>query len=683
LSGIFSPNFISINTAYLIFGILSALFISIAYLRSKGKFKFINPGIIGLAIVVLTGYIQVFRRTDSNRPDHIINCNDTILYYTVTIISQPQEKENSWKAEAEVNWIQVKGGEPKQGSGKVLLYFSKHDFQNPFQYGDKLVVRGSPTLIKGPANPGEFDYKQFLAYRKIYHQHFLRKGSALLTDHESPSVIIEYSICARQWADKVIERNVDGSREQATTSALVLGLMDGLDTELIGAYAATGSLHVLSVSGLHVGIIYWLLLLLFKPLEKTTRGKWALAILSVVILWAYAFVTGLSPSVLRAVTMFAFVAIAKPWNQRTNIYNTLAVSAFCLLFYEPYLMMSVGFQLSYLAVIGIVYLQPFLSRVWEPKQWLWNNVWQIVCVSIAAQLATVSIGLLYFHQFPVYFLVANLFVIPISFIVLIIGIVLIALGAVPSIALVVGILLTWSVKLLNGCVIQMEKLPFSLIDNVNITAIQCWLLMVLIISIVLMLEHRAYKAGVIASLCVILFALVQWNQFINDKGETTLTIYGINGHTALDVIENGQAYFYADSLLASDPNNVRFHIGPHRLKCGVRSVSSIDIVTTHFKGCRLIVWHDKTILQIENDKFEFPLSLVPNYVIIGNNAIKSLNNISHLKSSVLILDSSNSFYFADRILKQAQHTSTKIYSVLHQGAYIDKLSQNETGRVSR
>ena len=683
LSGIFLPEVISIDLAYAILVVLVVSFVFIAYRRADGKWKVVNPGIVGLTIVACIGYIQVHHRTESNQPQHIINCKGTVKQYSVTLVTQPQEKENSWKAEGEVEMIQLTGGKWELSSGKVLLYFSKKDYKELLRYGDKLLLKGQPILITGPANPGEFDFKKFSTYRNIYHQHFLHSDSILLVGYKPINIAIEYSIRARAWADRIIKQYVQGEREQATTSALVLGLMDGLDNELIGAYAATGSLHVLSVSGLHVGIIYWLMLLILKPLEKTTRGKWTLAIVSVLVLWAYAFITGLSPSVLRAVTMFSFVAVAKPWNQRTNIYNTLAVSAFCLLVYDPYLIMSVGFQLSYLAVIGIVYLQPLLLQFWEPKRWLGIQVWQVLCVSVAAQLATVAIGLFYFHQFPVYFLLANLFVIPASFFVLIVGILLIAVGYFSFLASPVGIVVTWFVKLLNGGVVLMERLPFSLIENVNITTLQCWILMLMLVSLILMLQHRSSSAGVVASICMMIFSVIHWQNFLNENREPRLAVYKVNGHTAFDCIEQGETYFFADSALIAKPSKIKFHIHPNRIVNGVKKV--VPNETRFVKdvvGGRIIAWRGKTILHIQEKDFRIPPGLIPEYIIVSNNSI-NINVLSDFKSSVLILDSSNSVYFADKILTAVRKTSVRVYSVHHQGAFIAKLSTNETGRVSR
>ena len=233
-------------------------------------------------------------------------------------------------------------------------------------------------------------------------------------------------------------------------------------------------------------------------------SAWFIAIISLVCLWAYAFVTGLSPSVLRAVTMFSFMAVAKPFSRSTNIYNTLAASAFILLLYNPFLIMSVGFQLSYLAVIGIVYLQKPLYNLWDPQNKIVDWCWSITCVSIAAQIATFALGLLYFHQFPVYFLFSNLFVIPGSFVVLVLGILLLAVSYFSPAAFAVGWLLEWTIKVLNIGVFAVEDLPYSLINGVYLTTFQCWLLMGVIILFILLFEFKRFRY-VIGVLILVLY----------------------------------------------------------------------------------------------------------------------------------------------------------------------------------
>lgn len=672
--GLYFPELFPIGRVNTLFTVLLIAFTVSAYLKWKGKLRQFNVGFMGVFALFLAGYINVYYATDYHRADHFIHDAQLISRYKVQVTKQCQEKENSWKVETEVQAVEHENASWVPRSGKVLLYFSKKYYEQPVQYGDVLLINGTPEELKEPSNPGEFDYKKFLTYRKTYHQHFLREGDAMKIGYEPSSRVVKYSILAREWADRALRENVDGKQEQATASALVLGVTEGLDNDLIGAYAATGSLHVLSVSGLHVGIIYWLILLIFRPLNKTTKGKWILAVFSVLALWGYAFITGVSPSVLRAVTMFSFVALARPWGQKTNIYNTLAASAFCLLLYEPYLVMSVGFQLSYLAVVGIVYLQPKLAQLWEPKTVLWDQIWQITCVSIAAQAATVALGLLYFHQFPVYFLFSNLFVIPVSFVVLVLGVVVVLVSALTPVASVLGFILQWAIWFLNYGILKMEALPWSLIDNVYITTFQCWLIMGAIFCIVFLFELRKTSYLTATAIFMVTFSALQWIHFHENVRQKKLIVYNVSGHSAWDVMHNGQVYFFSDSVLKADRDKLRFHIRPNRLRNGVGEIYEgvKQSFVREIPGGKLIVWKGLRILQLDQKNFSVPENLEVDYVLLGGNALYDLKSLQVLKFQKLILDSSNSFYFAERLLNDAQDEGIPIHSVQHHGAFIAK-----------
>jgi competence protein ComEC len=632
-----------------------------------------NPGFVGLLVVFLSGYALLLTRTDSRNPQHIIHLQQPIEYYTVTIDNYTQEKDKSWKTEAVVNEVRV-GSVWTHTKGNVLLYFSKKDFTTPFAYGDQLLIKGSPVLLTPPGNPGEFDYKRFLTFKNIYHQHFLKGEDVKWIDHSPSFILFGYAIRARLWADGKLKQYVKGQREYGIASALVLGVTDGLDNEIIQAYSATGALHVLSVSGLHVGIIYWILLLLLKPLSKRKGGKWVLAIISLVVLWGYAFVTGLSPSVMRAVTMFSFVAFARPLNWTTNIYNTLSVSAFCLLLYEPYLIMSVGFQLSYLAVLGIVYLQRPLYQWWEAPNWLLDKIWQVTTVSIAAQLATVSLGLLYFHQFPVYFIFSNLLVIPISFVVLVVGLLVPILSFLPPLASFLGWLLTWSIQLMNGSVTLVEAFPYSLIDDIFITTAQSWLIMLVLLASILLLHLKRFYGMLLTSSLIILFSITQWVHYRSEVDKKQLVVYKVTGHQAIDFIKAGRSYFLTDSVLRHDSERMRFHIRPNRLMSGVRAVELVQDqrFTKKFEGYSLLRWEGKTFLIIEEKNSTIP-SITVDYVILSNNAASLSVLCRNIKFQQVIVDSSNSFYFADKIMKEAKRLNISIHSVLHQGAFVQNV----------
>jgi competence protein ComEC len=666
LLAIYLPDCISENYAYWI--LFSAFFLYFLLYAVKVFYSVkLNPGFVGLAIIFFTGYLLVLQKTEIRNTQHLIHYKDTASYFQVVLISHAQDKAKSWKIESRIQ--KVKSG--KQWftvEGKVLLYFSKENFSEAFHYGDVLLIQGSPQLLTAPANPGEFDYKRFLSFKNIYHQAFIRSDQVYAVDHQPASYILFKAIQARSWAEKKLNQFVSGDQEQAIANALVLGITDGLDNDIMHAYSATGALHVLAVSGLHVSIIYSILLLLLKPFGKRRGGKWIIAIASLIVLWIYALITGLSPSVLRAVTMFSFVALARPLGWSTNIYNTLAASAFCLLVHDPFLIMSVGFQLSYSAVLGIVYLQRPIYLLWyAPGYWI-DKVWQISTVSIAAQLATVSLGLLYFHQFPVYFLFSNLFVIPISFAVLILGLAVLALGWLAPLASVAGWLLTKCIQGMNGSVQLVESLPFSLLDNLYINTTQSWLIMLILGLLLLMFQYKQFIYLKVAVAFVLLLALSMWHHYYVVVKKREWIVYKIPGSSAMDFISQGRACFIADSALLANEEKIRFHIRPNRLLNEVKRVAFFESTTALPIGCRLVAFEKKQILIINQQLTHLP-EMTVDFVVISQNAVTVKKLTEKINFDQVILDSSNSFYFAERMRAEAAQLNKKAFSVLHQGYF--------------
>ncbi len=663
--GIYYPDSIPLVVASATGVALVLVYVILFVIDRSRQSKLGLSGGIALLGVFIGGYICLLVNDQRRYPDHVSSFNN-ISSYRVIITTHPQERERSWKFEADVEAVKTKDW--SKSTGKIMIYLSKDSTACPYDYGDVLVIKGSPQPVSPPGNPGEFDYKKFLSYKNIFHQHFIRVYEVVKINSDPPYKFIQLAIRARIWADATLQRFVRGEREQATISALVLGVTDGLDNELLSAYAGTGAMHVLAVSGLHISIVYLLISFLLSPLKKLKHGKAMLAIISIFILWSYSFITGLSPSVLRAVVMFTFMAIARASDRQTNIYNTLAVAAFSLLIYDPFMIMSVGFQLSFFAVIGILYFHPFIYAWWQPRNWLFNEIWTITSVSIAAQVSTFPLGLLYFHQFPNYFLLANLFVIPGSFIVLLGGILLLATSIVPVIADFLGLILSWIIKLLNAIVFFFESLPYSLIENIHISLMQCYLLATIIVFTTLLCVKRRLvylKAAIGISL---LFAIGQWSWFSEMYSDEKLFIYKVPGHFAMDVIHEGTAGFFADSLFQNDIAKQKFHIRPNRIIHAVDNVTALEYVFGS-DDFDVIVWRGQEILHIKKKGLTPPLWMKPSLIVISKNAFDRSSLPANLQNVVIVLDSSNSFYFADKVTHDAANKDLMIYSVLHHGAF--------------
>lgn len=635
--------------------------------------RFCNPGWVGLPLVFLLGYVHVVWQTESRHPDHLLHIHAPVSDYEAVVTGFPEVRASSWRMEAKVLRIHTPNGWQKV-EGRIMLYLSRTDFPDPFDYGDVLAIRGAPEIPDAPANPGEFDYREYLQLRNIYHVHFVRGNKAVKIRYDPPSPLTAFAFRARHGCAATLDRFIEGERAQGIASALVLGITDGLDVELLNAYAATGSMHILAVSGLHVSILYFILLRLLLPLKRLPGGRWLVPMIALLVMWFYAFITALSPSVLRSVTMFSFLAISRPWAKNTNVYNTLAVSAFCLLLFDPFLLRSVGFQLSYVAVLGIVYLYPRIVALLEPKTWLMSQVWKLSAVSLSAQLATFSLGLLYFHQFPNLFLLSNLVAVPLSSLVLIGGVLLLAISVVPIAAAGLGFCLGMLISFLNGFIFAVESVPFSLAENIYISGWQCLLLFLFVLTMIALAGYRKFSYMIAGTLIMVLYTGLQWRHFVKDVDVRKLTVYKIPGHGAIDLMDRGHTFFLTDSLLRHDAQKLRYHVTPNRLIAGIDKVTDDFPQARSFRGGALIVWAGKSILYINGREPELPKALSVDLLIIGNNAVREISVLAgKVSSKKVILDSSNSFFFASRFLEAAKLYKLDVYSVLHQGAFVSTI----------
>lgn len=485
-------------------------------------------GLLALLVIILAGFVLTQQRTESRRADHLGHFTRAIEAYEATVDDYPATRTNTFATTLRVRRIRVQG-RWQTATGGIRISLPRAATAAP-QYGQVWLVRGHPDWSKPPLNPGEFDYRRYLEYQQVYHQQFLHPDQYRVLGMAPGSLLRALSYRAARVLDGVFRHYIHRPREYALASALVLGIKDDIDDETKQAYASTGTTHIMAVSGLQVGLLFGALTWLLKRLFGAARGfRWWSAGLGLAVIWSYAFVTGLSASVLRATVMFSFIIVARAWGRQSSIFNTLALAAFALLVYDPYLVADVGFQLSFLAVLSIVYLQPRIAhlldasawfdnqrRPWQPRpvQALWRGgawaaaaTWQATALSLAAQVATFPLGLYYFHQFPLSFLFSNLVAVPISSAAVYVGLVLLAVKGLLALAgtvLPVGV--NQVLDYLPQCVaLVFEKLiwffneyifwigrlmPRALVAGIHITALQTVLIFALLGALLVFLATR-------------------------------------------------------------------------------------------------------------------------------------------------------------------------------------------------
>lgn len=479
-------------------------------------------GWLGLLAVGVLGFARIQGYTESRRADHLGRFAPRIEYYRAVVDEAPVVRANTFATTARVQAVRV-AGRWQAATGGIRVSLPRHETNATVpapRYGEVWLVKGTPELSKGPANPSEFDYRRYLQYHQVYHSQFIHQGQYKVLGHEPLSAAIALSQRTAGVLDGVFRQYVTSPREYALGTALVLGFRDDIDAATKQAYANTGTTHIMAVSGLQVGLLFaalqWLLMRL--PISGPVWRRRLLTLgLGLAFIWSYAFLTGLSASVLRAAVMFSLVSVGQAFERQTSIFNTLSAAAFLLLLYNPYLLCDVGFQLSFLAVLSIVYLQPRLVRWFDARNfvldrqrswhsplrqrltrwvaWLANAAWEITALSVAAQVATFPLGLYYFHQFPFSFLLSNLIAVPISSIAVYIGVVLLVvkgLVALPALWLpcldwlprLVGYVFQGFIWAFNEYIFLIGRLfPGAVVGGVHLNQTQTLLIFLLIVLV--------------------------------------------------------------------------------------------------------------------------------------------------------------------------------------------------------
>ncbi len=653
-------------------------------------------GLLALFSTTLFGISITHQKKEIHWENHFANLCDSISYYEAVVTEEPQEKPNYLKIELTVEKVFCQNLW-KEAKGNSLLYIKKSadktTLLRSLQYGDKLLITGSPQLITSPPNPKQFDFQKYLANQQIYHQQFIEGDKFKILGHAPPNWFLELAIQLRKKANAVLQNTIHSQEEYAIVSALVLGIKDNLDNEIRNTYSHTGAMHVLAVSGLHVGILFQILTWLLAWIKKNKKyGNWIFLSAVLLCLWLYALITGLSPSVLRAVTMFSFVALANTIQRNSSIYNTIALSAFLILCYDPYLLFSVSFQLSYLALIAIVYFQPKIFHFWKIEdsfpymnKWIFMTLkffWSITCVSLAAQLGTFPIGLFYFHQFPVYFLFSNLMVIPFATIIFSGSLLALIFSWLPPISEGIGAFVSATVWLQNEALFFIEHLPYAVIEGIDISLGETLLIYSTILLLAMLFAFQRIKYLYYALVCAVIIFTLQVKAFIEQRNQSIFYVFHSGKSLNMNFLKGNQNIIFMDSSLIYNDYQVRNLFYNYWAYKGVPSekVTYLNIHSIE-DNCPIPFYRAKEFILFfyQRKKFLWLLEkrekgLPPaDYLLISKNAVRNIEKLDFSKFKTIILDTSNSHYNSKKLSLQAKKLGIRLYAIYEQGAFIEEI----------
>lgn len=591
-------------------------------------------------------------------------------FLIVTIKEPPVEKAKSYKAISNVESV-INNDFLRATNGTLLIYFAKDSLSKNIKYGDKIIIGKKLQAIKNSGNPAAFNYARYAAFQQIFHQVYIAQNEWISLKGNDANQFKSIIFSARDYILKMLSQYIPGADESALAEALLIGYRIDLDRDLVQAYSNVGVVHLIAISGMHLALIYYFLLWLAARIPFVKKSKITRLILILGCLWFFALLTGAPASVLRSAVMFSFIAIGSSFNKNNSIYNSLAISAFVLLCYDPFMLWDVGFQLSYLAVLGIVVTQKPIYNWFYFENKIADFFWKLASVSLAAQLFTLPVCVYYFHQFPLLFLLSNMIAIPLSTVALWGCIAIVSFSSIPLAASFLGKIVWVFIWLMNHAVLMINKIPFALWDGISISVTGVILLYIIFSSLVYWLLKKsliAFRIGWIAALIFAGFtSFNKWQAYHQKK----MIVYNIPMHKAIDFIQGNNYYSVSDSAVKEDKLLRDFNLKPARIALMLTSTSPLPDVLFHKNN--FYQFYNRRVLLIDSASNYFPMKekIKLDYIIISKNPQIKISNLAQtFDCQSYVFDASNSRWKIGKWKKECEELHLHSHSVSDQGAFV-------------
>jgi len=605
-------------------------------------------------ISLLIGMSSLIIQTDSFQKNNYSNHKAVFeKEHNITLILREKLK-NSLYNERYIALVQ--SIDNKKYNGRILLNIPKNK-SNPFEIGTILNIKGHLQQNKKPDNPNQFDYGNYLNSKQIYAQLYTSRTNIKIST-EIKKDIWYYVAKLNSRITHNLEQSHFDKTALAVASALILGQRQDIAPDIIQDYQYAGAVHILSVSGLHVGFIFLFIKFLLNPIPNTRKGSFIKLTTTLFSLFLFALIAGLSPSIVRSVVMFSFVAIGLHLRRSVNIYHTLLVSILLILLFQAYFLFDVGFQLSYLAVFFIVWFQPILTSYWKPNNKFAKYCWDILTVSFAAQIGTLPISLYYFHQFPGLFFITNLVVIPLVSIIMFLGVVVMSFAAMGFTAFWLTKPLEWSILLLNKIINTIASFEQFIIKDIPFNFVLLTTSYLLILSIIIWLNKPHFNKLIILLCAIItLQSAFLWNQWQIQYQEEWIVFH--QKRKTLIVQRNGNkvCIYSNDNAVAKSKTLNSYLLGNFAHLQKQQSLNHM----AYFKGNKILILDSIGI---------FPKDIKPDIVLLTQTPKINLERLLlSLKPKLVIADGSNYKSILNRWEQSCKKQKIPFHATAEKGFY--------------
>ena len=583
--------------------------------------------ILSFGIFFFVGVSSVYFNNDRNYNNYYKKylVKNSLVTFKVSKVLKPSTYNDKYEVEV----VKI---DSKSTIGYILLNVRKDSANSPLKVDELIISKAVFKELMSPLNPYQFNYKSYLAKQGMYQQLFVDSDEYKSLGYGNSSLKGLAARCRTKIQKSLLKYNFKND-ELGVINALLLGQRQDISKELTTDYQKAGAIHILAVSGLHVGVILLILSFLFKPIERLKNGAFLKAFLIVLVLWAFAFIAGLSASVVRAVTMFTFLAIGLSFHKKNVVVFSLISSLFFLLIAKPMFLFDVGFQLSYLAVFGIIWIQPKLYAVWKPKFKLVDFFWQLFTVSIAAQVGVLALSIYYFQQFPTLFLLSNLVIVPCLMYILIGGVLVFLLALLNLLPQFFADIYGSVISLMNGFVSWISMQEQFLLKEISISLIMMVSIYVFIFSGVQFLIHRKAKKLLYFLLAIFILQIIFLYELKENNDQKELIIFHKSRKSVIGE-RIGKRLFLQHNLDTLNFKN-DYSLKSYRIS---EKIEQIHQATFN----NFINFQNKNILIVDSLGVYKIKGLVKPIVVLQNSPkINLLRLLQHLDPIQIVADGSN------------------------------------------
>ena len=544
--------------------------------------------------------------------------------------------------------------------GTLLINIDRKDSET-LEIDQLLLVKPIFNPIPTPLNPYKFDYNDYLKKRYVYQQIFLKKDEFKIIKKNSYS-LAGISDKIRISIEKSLDKHPFSTNVINIIKALLLGQRKEVSKEILHHYTNAGVIHILAISGLHLGILLVFLNFILKPLSFFKYGLFIKIFIVLLLLWSFAFISGLSPSVNRSATMFSFICIAELFNKKTISEYSIISSMFVLLLLKPMYLFSVGFQLSYLALFGIIWISPLLFSLWSPNYFFVKKFWEFTVISVSAQIGVLPLSLYYFHQFPGLFLVSNLTIIPFLGAILILGIFVILLALFDTLPKNLVLFYDCILIKMNQFIKWVASFDQFIIKEIALNQFQTVVWYLIIIGCVSICYKFSKKQFVFTLSCIITLQV----SFICNKKvmheKDAIIIFHQRKKTIIGRQKGKQLTIYQNKNSSSDLSYLLSPIKQHE-NLNISFKERIPNILKH---------KESILLVLKDDEFSLIERLNEKVIILLSNSPK-INLDRILKNNtprVVIADGSNYKSYINRWKKTCSKQKISFYVTEQNGAFI-------------